>query len=131
MKAIYFSGWFIDLREKDPEYSDIYPWMAPTWIILYFAAFNIGVGPLSWSLYADAFPVEIKVMGATIAACFSWGMSLLAIYILFKLKIAYTIVTAIWTFAGVSWFGAIFLLFTVQETNGKSLTYIQEEYDTK
>lgn len=102
--------------------------MAPTWIALYFAAFNIGVGPLSWSLYADAFPVEIKVIGATIVASFSWTMSLIAVFVLYKLSIAYNIVTAIWAFAGISWFGTLFLLYFVQETKGKSLTNIQEEF---
>ena len=105
--------------------------MAPTWMALYCAAFNLGVGPLSWSLHADTFPVEIKFTGAIIVAFFSWSMSLVAIVIFMKILIAYGTVTTLWAFAIFFWISGIILLLFIQETKGKSLAEIQRECGTQ
>lgn len=118
----------MNLQKEDSEFSDKYCWIPLTCISLYFAAYNFGVGPLAWTLHADSFPVEMKLIGTSVIVFLSWSMSLIAILILYMLIIFYSAITIVWIFASFSWIGSIFLFFFIRETKGKSLANIQLEF---
>ncbi|XP_051171819.1 facilitated trehalose transporter Tret1-like [Leptopilina boulardi] len=121
-------GWFMKLQKENIEYSDKYYWVPLTCICLYFASFNCGIGPLAWTLHADSFPVEMKLIGSSVVVFLSWSMSLIAILILYMLIVFYDAVTTVFIFASFSWIGSIFLFFLIRETKGKSLANIQLEF---
>ncbi|KOX75772.1 Facilitated trehalose transporter Tret1-1 [Melipona quadrifasciata] len=52
--------------------------MSPTWIALFFASFNLGLGPISWSLLGDTLPEQLKTPVVSAAVAFGWLISLMA-----------------------------------------------------
>ncbi|XP_076231292.1 facilitated trehalose transporter Tret1 [Calliopsis andreniformis] len=122
-------GWFFSLRDTDPEYDDIYFWMPPTWISLLFAAFNLGLGPISWSLLGDAFPGQVKVLAAACAVAFSWLVSLMAAMTFDEMIISLGGTKAMWLSAAICWLIALFCAIMTKDTTGKTLIEIQEDFE--
>ncbi|XP_076625128.1 facilitated trehalose transporter Tret1 [Colletes latitarsis] len=121
-------GWFFSLRDTDPEYDDIYFWMAPTWITLFFAAFNLGLGPISWSLLGDLLPVEVKVSAGAMAVALGWLVALLSTLTFDEMIISLGSTKAMWLTAGICWLVSLFCAIVAKDTTGKSLTEIQEDF---
>ncbi|XP_020294864.1 facilitated trehalose transporter Tret1-like [Pseudomyrmex gracilis] len=121
-------GWFYDLRDQDPEYDDIYFWMPPTWTTLFLAAFNVGVGPISWSLLGDVFPMEIRETAAAFAAAFNWLLSLIVTMTFGDMLITLGVPKTMWLFAGFCWFAGALCVLLVKDTRGRSLTEIQASF---
>ncbi|XP_031833976.2 facilitated trehalose transporter Tret1 [Nomia melanderi] len=121
-------GWFFSLRDADPEYEDIYFWMSPAWIILFFAAFNIGLGPISWSLLGDALPVELRLPVAAGVVCLGWLVSLMATLTFDEMIITLGATKAMWLSAAMCWLTTLFCAIFVKDTAGKSLIEVQEQF---
>ncbi|XP_076177940.1 facilitated trehalose transporter Tret1 [Ptiloglossa arizonensis] len=121
-------GWFFSLRDIDPEYDDLYFWMAPTWITLFFAAFNLGLGPISWSLLGDVLPTEVKIPAAASAVALGWLVSLMAILTFDEMIISLGSTKAMWLSAAICWLISLFCAIVVKDTTGKSLTEVQEDF---
>ncbi|XP_078037312.1 facilitated trehalose transporter Tret1 [Augochlora pura] len=121
-------GYFFILRENDPENEDIYSWMSPAWIILFFGAFNIGLGPISWSLLGDALPFEIRLPVAAVVVGLGWLVSLISTLTFDDMIIALGATKAMWFSAGMCWLATLFCAIMVKDTAGKSLVELQEEH---
>ncbi|KAL2737735.1 facilitated trehalose transporter Tret1 [Vespula squamosa] len=122
-------GWFFDKRLEDPEYDDWYWWMPPAWISLYFISLNLGVAPISWALLADSFPQQIKLLGAGFAAISNWILSILAMIVFASLQTDDNIRKAVWLFAIICWFGAIFSAVLVKDNGKKSMSEIEKDFE--
>lgn len=127
--ACVFAGWFYKLRNEEPEYDDIYFWMPPTWIALFFVAFNVGVGPISWSLLGDAFPVEIKTTAAACVVAIGWLLSLAVTMFFTEILITLGVPKTLWLFAGSCWLTGALCTLLVKETRGRSLGEIQDSFE--
>ncbi|XP_043269300.1 facilitated trehalose transporter Tret1-like isoform X2 [Venturia canescens] len=124
-------GWYFSVRDSDPElWDDTYGWMPPTWISLFFASFNLGLGPLSWSLLADTFPMEIRLTGATSGAFLNWLLSLTATLTFGKMAITLGIPKTMWLFGGFSGIAAIFCAILVRDNSNKSMYDIHTNFGT-
>ncbi|KAI4488275.1 hypothetical protein M0804_005123 [Polistes exclamans] len=121
-------GWFFGKRLEDPEYDDWYWWMPPAWISLYFLSLNLGVAPISWALIADSFPQQIKLIGAAFAALSNWILSVIAMIVFSSLQTDDNIRKAVWLFAIVCWFGAIFCAILIKDNGRKSIYEIEKEF---
>ncbi|XP_076645043.1 facilitated trehalose transporter Tret1 [Halictus rubicundus] len=121
-------GWFFSLRDEDPEYEEIYSWMSPAWIILFFGAFNIGLGPISWSLLGDVLPLEVRLPVAAGVVSLGWLVSLIATLTFDEMIIALGTTKAMWLSAGICWLTTLFSAIVVKDSTGKSLIEIQEEH---
>ncbi|XP_029045061.1 facilitated trehalose transporter Tret1-like isoform X1 [Osmia bicornis bicornis] len=124
-------GWFFSLRETDPEYDDIYYWMSPTWISLFFAAFNLGLGPISWSLLGDTLPMEVKTPVASIAVALGWSISLMATLTFDEIFISLGGTKVMWLSAAICWLLSLFCAILLMDTTGKSLTEVQRYLATE
>lgn len=123
-----FTGWFYEVRDRDPEYDDIYFWMPPTWTTLFLAAFNMGVGPISWALLGDAFPMEIRVTAVACVAALNWLLSLIATMTFGEMLDVLGVQKTLWLFAGFCWLAGAFCALFVKDTRGCSLAKIQESF---
>ncbi|CAK9811553.1 Facilitated trehalose transporter Tret1 [Anthophora plagiata] len=121
-------GWFFKLRDTDPENDDIYFWMAPTWATLIFSAFNLGLGPISWSILGDTLPEELKVPVVSGAVAFGWLISLVATLTFEEMIIKLGGTKVMWLSAAICWLIALFCAIVVKDTSGKSLIEIQEDF---
>lgn len=105
--------------------------MPPTWIALFFVAFNLGLGPISWSILGDSFPNEIKTYVACSVALLSWIISLLATFTFAHMAETLGASYAMWVFGGCCCFGGLFCGLFIPETNGKSLIDIEDRFGIK
>ncbi|XP_070169312.1 facilitated trehalose transporter Tret1 [Polyergus mexicanus] len=121
-------GWFYALRDQDPEYDDIYFWMPPTWTALFFAAFNIGIGPISWALLGDIFPMQIRETAVACAATCNWLLCLIATMTFGEMLDALGVTKTMWLFAGFCWLAGILCALLVKDTRGYSLAKIQKSF---
>lgn len=121
-------GWFFSLRDSDPEYDDIYFWMSPTWITLIFAAFNLGLGPISWSLLGDTLPEELKTSVVSMAVAFGWLISMMGTLTFDEMIISLGSTKVMWLSAAICWLIALFCAIVVKDNTGKSLIEIQDEF---
>ncbi|CAG5079139.1 Similar to Tret1-2: Facilitated trehalose transporter Tret1-2 homolog (Drosophila melanogaster) [Cotesia congregata] len=122
-------GWYINVRDEDPEfYEESYGWIPPTCMVIYFSAFNLGLGPISWSILGDTFPIEIKTFGASSVAFLSWLISLIATLTFGELAQSLGISKTMWLFGGFCCLGAILCGAFVRETRGMSLADIQNKF---
>lgn len=123
-----FAGWFYDLRDQDPEYDDIYFWMPPTWTILFFATFNIGVGPISWALLGDVFPMQIRETAVACAVAFNWLLSLIVTMTFGEMLDTLGVPKTMWLFAGFCWIAGTLCALLVKDTRDHSLAKIQKSF---
>ncbi|XP_017887151.1 facilitated trehalose transporter Tret1-like [Ceratina calcarata] len=121
-------GWFFSVRDADPEYDDIYFWMSPTWITLMFASYNLGLGPISWSILGDTLPEELKNLVASAAVALGWLVSLLASLSFEEMVVMLGATKVMWGSAAICWLIALFCAIVVKDNTGKSLLEIQKEF---
>ncbi|KAL6264167.1 hypothetical protein P5V15_004247 [Pogonomyrmex californicus] len=121
-------GWFYKLRDQDPEYDDIYFWMPSTWTILFFAAFNAGVGPISWTLLGDIFPMQIRKTAIACTVTFNWLLSLITTITFGEILNAFGVSKTMWLFAGFCWIAGGLCALLLKNTAGYSLAKIQESF---
>lgn len=100
--------------------------MPPTWTTLFFAAYNIGVGPISWSLLGDSFPMEMRAIAATCAAASTWLLSLIATMTFGETLDVLGVSKTMWLFASLCWLTGALCVLLVKDTRGLSLAEIQE-----
>jgi hypothetical protein len=97
-------------------------WLALVGLVLFIAAFAIGLGPVFWLMISEIFPVGVR--GAAMAVCtiFNWGANFL---------VAQTFLTAsngiFFLYAGLAVLAIGYFATRVPETKGRSLEDIQDE----
>jgi sugar porter (SP) family MFS transporter len=102
-------------------------WITLGALILYVAAFAVGMGPIFWLMIAEVFPLEVRSEADSIATAANW-LSNFAVALLFPV-----VVSAIgqgptfWIFAAACAVGVIFVARVVPETKNRTLEDIEEE----
>lgn len=116
------------MRDQDPEYDDIYFWMPPAWTILFFATYNAGIGPISWALLGDAFPMQIRETAVACVTAFNWLLSLTATMTFGEMLVVLGVPRTMWLFASFCWIAGTLCALLVTDTRGHSLTKIQKSF---
>jgi sugar porter (SP) family MFS transporter len=102
-------------------------WLALVGLILFIAAFAIGLGPVFWLMISEIFPVGVRGSAMAVCTIFNWGANFL---------VAQTFLTAsngigrngvFFLYAGLAVLAIIFFATRVPETKGQSLEEIQKE----
>jgi len=102
-------------------------WVTLAALILYVAAFAVGMGPIFWLMIAEIFPREARSEAASVATAANW-LSNFGVALLFPV-----VVTAIgqgptfWIFAGACAAGLLFVLRVVPETKDRTLEEIEAD----
>ncbi|MFR0357286.1 sugar porter family MFS transporter [Streptomyces sediminimaris] len=110
-----------------PALRDSAPWMALVALVLYIAAFAIGLGPVFWLMISEIFPQTLRGTAMSVCTAVNWGanFAISASFLSLAGWISRSGVFWIYTALGVvAW---IFFSRRVPETRGKSLEDIQEE----
>lgn len=116
------------MRDQDPEYDDIYFWMAPTWTIFFFVTFNVGVGPISWALLGDIFPLQIRETAVACVAALNWLLSLIATMTFGEMFEVFGVPKIMWFFASFCWIAGGFCVLLLKDARGHSLAKIQKSF---
>lgn len=99
-------------------------WLPLTSLILYIATYGVGLGPISWVFLSELTPSHIKGFACGFVNSFCWGLGFVVSKTFPDLCLALTPQGCYWLFGGITAIGALFTIFVVPETKGKSLDEI-------
>ncbi|CAG9773558.1 unnamed protein product [Ceutorhynchus assimilis] len=101
-------------------------WFPITCLILYMISFNLGLGPVPWTILSEIFPDNVKSSALALASGTCFGVS-------FVVTMAFPIISemlgmaqSFWLFGVCCVIGIVFIQFVVPETKGKKVAEIQE-----
>ncbi|MEA2445789.1 MAG: transporter, family, galactose:H+ symporter [Thermoleophilales bacterium] len=93
-------------------------------LVVYIAAFGVGLGPVFWILIAEIFPPGARAAGASAATAANWFWNFLVGLLFLPVANAIGTGQTFWIFAAACAFGLVFVRRYVPETKGRSLTEI-------
>ena len=100
--------------------------VAITSLMLFFAAFSIGWGPVPWILIGELIPLHVRGFGNTLATFTNWGSAAIVLGFYFSYSEFVNLWFAWWTFSVINIIGVLFVAFFVPETKGKTLEDISK-----
>ncbi|XP_076749707.1 facilitated trehalose transporter Tret1 [Xylocopa sonorina] len=102
-------------------------WLPLVAICIFIIMFNMGFGPIPWTMMGEIFSPEVKGVAASSASLLNWILVFIVTKFFSDLSIAIGIDVTFWLFAVICLIGAFFVYILVPETKGKSLEAIQRE----
>lgn len=103
-------------------------WLPLTSIIVYIISFSLAWGPIPWLVMSEIFPSKAKGVASGIATAFNWTCSFIVTKEFNDMQDAMTKKGIFWFYGGVSLLGALFVIFFVPETKGRSLEEIEASF---
>ncbi|XP_074029120.1 trehalose transporter 1-like protein isoform X1 [Leptinotarsa decemlineata] len=100
-------------------------WLPILCLVIYTVTFNIGFGPLPYTITSEILPSNIKFFLATVASFVLWLVSFVVTKFFNDLNVALGKGGTFWLFAGFCATALLFIIFIVPETKGKSFQEIQ------
>ncbi|XP_065203970.1 uncharacterized protein LOC135834060 [Planococcus citri] len=115
----------------EPSEHQIFAWIIPVALCMYVISASFGVIPVGFTIAGELFPNEVRgIMGGLYGAFAYIHCSLL-----YKISPWYLTTFGasgvMWTFSGFALLTAMFSVFILPETKGKTLNEVQEEYFKK
>ncbi|PKA62277.1 Sugar transporter ERD6-like 16 [Apostasia shenzhenica] len=101
------------------------PMLALSGILVYMAAFSIGMGAVPWVIMSEIFPINIKGTGGSLVTLVNWFGSWLISYT-FNFLMNWSASGTFFLFSAASAATVLFVAGMVPETKGKTLEEIQE-----
>lgn len=102
-------------------------YLALACILLYIAAFAIGMGPVFWLLVAEIFPAGTRAEGASISGTANWAANFVVGLAFLPLINAIGEGPTFWIFGAITILGLLFVDRFVPETKGRSFAEIDAE----
>ena len=101
-------------------------------VVAYIAGFALSWGPVVWVLLSEMFPNSIKGFAMAIAVCAQWVANIV-VSVTFKVLDGSSVLNALfnhgfayWIYGAMSLLAALFVMWYVPETKGKTLEAIQD-----
>ncbi|XP_077342945.1 solute carrier family 2, facilitated glucose transporter member 12 isoform X1 [Lithobates pipiens] len=102
-------------------------WLYLGSLLIYVAAFSIGLGPMAWLVQSEIFPAGIKGRAFAITSSMNWGMNLLISLTFLTLTETIGLPWMIFSYAVMSLISLVFVIMFVPNTKGRSLEEISME----
>ena len=123
--SIFVLGGYFFVLDRDAETAAGIGWLPITSLIIFVAAFSLGVGPLPWLITTEILPPKFRAPGSSIASSVNWTTAFVVTKTFVKMQEAMTTAGAFWLFGAVSFLGVLFGIFILPETKGQSPEEIQ------
>ncbi len=104
-----------------------YGWLALAGLVLFIAAFAIGLGPVFWLMISEIFPVGARGKAMSVCTIANWGANFLVAQTFLSLSNAITRQGVFFLYAALAVVSIVFFAMKVPETRGRSLEEIQED----
>jgi sugar porter (SP) family MFS transporter len=104
-----------------------YGWVALAGLLIFIAAFAIGLGPVFWLLISEIFPVGARSKAMAVCTVANWGANFLVAQTFLSLSKAITQQGVFFLYAVLAVLSLTFFAFRVPETKARQLEEIQEE----
>lgn len=102
-------------------------WITFSSLIIYIIAFAIGMGPITWLLISEIYPVRIRGHAMSIATFANWLSNYIVSLTFLPIMYLLTPSGAFLLYGFITLFALLFVSKRVPETKGKSLTEISKE----
>jgi sugar porter (SP) family MFS transporter len=103
------------------------PAMALGALLLYIAAFAVGIGPVFWLMISEIYPLDVKGPAETAAAVVNWGTNFVVSFTFLTIVSGLGRPGAFYLYAAIGVLAIAFILTRVPETRGRSLEQIQQQ----
>ncbi|XP_060521267.1 facilitated trehalose transporter Tret1-like [Cylas formicarius] len=124
--SIILLGLYFFLQRMQFSLLPYFWWLPIVCLVVYIISFNLGLGPVSWTVLSEVFPSNIKSFASALASAITFGTS-------FVITIGFPIISEAIGMAETFWLlgacclaGFAFTYLVVPETKGRTLTEIQE-----
>lgn len=118
-------GLYFYLLDKSITSLDNLTWLPIVCLMLYTITFNIGFGPLPYTITSEVLPSNVKFLLATITGFTGWLVSFLVTKFFNDLNNELGRGGTFWLFSGFCALALVFIIFVVPETKGRSFQEIQ------
>ncbi|HZD79549.1 MAG TPA: sugar porter family MFS transporter [Actinomycetota bacterium] len=96
-------------------------------LLLYIAAFAVGLGPVFWLMISEIYPLGIRSAAESTASVVNWGTNFAVSFTFLTVVGALGRPGAFWLYAAIGLVTIWFILTRVPETRGRSLEEIQRQ----
>ncbi|HET8663190.1 MAG TPA: sugar porter family MFS transporter [Nocardioides sp.] len=104
-----------------------YGWVALAGLLLFIAAFALGLGPVFWLLISEIFPVGARSKAMALCTIANWGANFLVAQTFLSLSDAITRQGVFFLYAVLAVLSLVFFALRVPETKGRQLEEIQQD----
>ena len=98
-------------------------------LCVYIIAFSLGLGPIPWIIPSEIFATNIKGVACSLAGSLNFFLAFLITKFFLDIETEVGDDTSFYFFAVVSFLGALFVMFILPETKGKTIEQIEFELD--
>jgi sugar porter (SP) family MFS transporter len=105
--------------------------MSMTSLIVFIAAFCLGMGPIAYVVVGEIFPMRVRAVATSITVCVHWIIAFIITKTFDIMLKALKPYGTFWFYAGFALIGLIFTIVIVPETKGKSLEEIEAMFTRK
>jgi sugar porter (SP) family MFS transporter len=103
-------------------------WLALASLIVYIAAFAVGLGPVFWLMIAEIFPLKIRSAAMSVCTVANWSFNFLVSFTFLQLISVAGKGGTFFVYAALGVLAVIFFAWKVPETRGRSLEEIETEF---
>ncbi|GAU11091.1 hypothetical protein TSUD_197150 [Trifolium subterraneum] len=103
---------------------ELVPILAVAGVLIYVAAFSIGMGPVPWVIMSEIFPIHVKGTAGSLVVLINWLGAWVVSYT-FNFLMSWSSPGTLFLYAGCSLLTILFVAKLVPETKGKTLEEIQ------
>lgn len=101
-------------------------WLPVVCLMIYIISFNVGLGPLPWTIVSEIFPPNVKSEAAALTAFVCFLASFVVTLGFPTMAQSFGMAQCFWLFGFCCILGSIFIYAAVPETKGKTLSEIQQ-----
>lgn len=103
-------------------------WLVLTDILVYLAAFDIGLGPVFWLLISEIYPTTVRAQAMSLATMANWGSNFVVAATFLSLVDHLGMRGSFLLFAALCFVAFLFSAFMVPETRGRTLEQIESSW---
>ncbi|KAK4800572.1 hypothetical protein SAY86_021059 [Trapa natans] len=106
-------------------FNEIVPLLTVAGVLIYIAAFSIGMGAVPWVIMSEIFPIDIKGVAGSLVVLVNW-LGAWAVSYTFNFLMSWSSAGTFFVYSGISLLTILFVAKVVPETKGKTLEEIQD-----
>lgn len=129
--SCFLVGFSFYLRDLQPDMSEALAtfdaYLALVSLLVYIAAFSLGIGAIPWIIMSEIFPGYVKGIAGSVATLVNWFCSY-AVTMIFNYMLLWSSTGSFWIFAAECVGTVVFVALFVPETRGRTLEQIEASF---
>lgn len=118
-------GTFFYIRDTNQSHAESISWLPLLSLCTFIISFALGFGPIPFMMLSEIYSKEINAIASPLTGFFTWILAFALTSAFGPIAHVIGIAFSFWILGAFCIVGAVFILFMVPETKGKSLSQIQ------